>query len=1551
MPQKATVTVADDKSNAEDIGTVWSPTAARNKDKEHPDFGAKDDHSQDSIVVAVRVRPFNAREISQKEKCCIAMSPRKVIVTPSADQRNSIRETEFEFPFCYWSHKEDDPTFVSQYDVFHDLGLLYVQNALAGYNSTVFAYGQTGAGKTYSMLGSGVDPGLIPRGCRELFKRITSEPNPLVGYEVEASFLEIYNEKARDLLPRTLFVGNNANQQTKAISAVLKDMETLPVREHPEKGFYVENLTKHRVSNLQDIMRLMALGQEIRTTAATQMNQVSSRSHSIFIITIITTTQPDPAKLKNPTGRTSDLEARVVESKINLVDLAGSEKVKKTGSTGARFEEAKNINQSLSTLGNVISALASGAPHVPYRDSVLTKLLQESLGGNAKTIMLAAISPAAYNVEETISTLRYAKRVTKIKNVATVNETDKGAYERELEAQVAKLKSELEGKKSGIDSAEQDRLLAELEHREAQLQRMRMSHEERLAEMKQYEDKRRQRLAELGICFSADDSLPEGNVPRLLNLSSNPQLAKTVVFFLSNGINRAGTDTAQTKQDIMLEPCKGNIFPEHAVFTVERAGIKPQADGATAPEGQVAQPTGATEVVSTEVYVRSANPYNEGIRIYINGEALLKQQPGDNDSLGVESFDSVKGQKLFHGDRVILGQDYIFQFVHPDGAGQAGAQDTSLIEWELHAKGKLAEKDVELKKMQEKLREADVVVDVGKNVLTQVRAVYKDLMMRVQVLTKVVSEVNSMCGELRNYTHCSLASKPYFTLEGNCPSYVLCVHTVSIIASKGWKVETEFSEKLMLAKNGLLQDMRTWHKAKLDDKSKKKAKPKKETKKGSTSNREFEESTATSPKSRPGSPKSKRSPFVPPPAEFRATVGEALVKVDEEHPLSREFFVPIISGRAGQDELLASLDGPSSLQDEKESRQSIGTVAVTVQCVVDGKALKNLAQLEKIHQKAMGGKAEPGSAPPSRPGSGSTSRPGSGSTSRPASATSGAAAAKKDPEIDFKVKIGVISLVSPQTGAHCSYTLIGKDVITTTPGKKSHVTSFRVHARECTKELCSFLRDDGFLLQVWADPMIDETTATFLALLKSEHDELEAGKARKVELEQALGKLQEQATQSESSTKEQSEIRKDLKAQKAQIAKMQEERKMMETVMSLHGLNENGEMIGGKGDITLMLKDLKEQLLSQQAQMQNDVGKNDVLAMLENLKKDLLGVKDNKNDDAAAAAAAAEMVNAVMHEAEQNEVNKRAAVMEMEELKKQAARELESHKEKLRQETIEGIRAKEDEIARLRAQLDKSKEEDVARLKAEIDKAKAEHESQLQKQKEEQAMKELEKTLQNTLKSAQDEVAKKEQEIAKKEAEVAEALRKKEEEVAKLADVLKQKDLNHVEQEKALLEYQRALTEQQTQKAQKEEELAKVKEANKSKEEETKRLKEEIMKAKALQQSDMKSMAEKDAKIAEFLAVIKTLEQTKEQLAGRDTVIENVTKEALKAKEDQIAQLNRDMEKKMAEMAEREKEAKRREMEAYEREADAKRREMEARKALQDKLNEKPKKSSLCVVQ
>lgn len=397
-----------------------------------------------SIKVAVRVRPFNNRERNNAAVCCISMngnstSISKPSVTPDSsnkENKDAAKETSssvttiqdrddtksFTFDHSYWSHTKEDPQFASQEQVYKDIGAEMLQHALQGYNVCIFAYGQTGAGKSYTMMGSKEEEGIIPRLCNNLFQHLhVLDSDENFKYTVEVSYFEIYFERVRDLL-------NPHNKKS------------LKVREHNVFGPYVEDLTKLVVTSYKDIKELIDLGGKARTTAATRMNETSSRSHAVFTIIL--------------TQRRFDVDTSLrgeKVSKISLVDLAGSERADSTGAEGIRLKEGATINKSLTTLGKVIAALEANSKKkkgefIPYRESVLTWLLRENLGGNSKTAMIAAISPADINYDETLSTLNYANRTKNIVCKAIVNEDANAKIIRGLKEEIDRLKSILQSR-------------------------------------------------------------------------------------------------------------------------------------------------------------------------------------------------------------------------------------------------------------------------------------------------------------------------------------------------------------------------------------------------------------------------------------------------------------------------------------------------------------------------------------------------------------------------------------------------------------------------------------------------------------------------------------------------------------------------------------------------------------------------------------------------------------------------------------------------------------------------------------------------------------------------------------------------------------------------------------------------------------------------------------------------------------------------------------------------------------------------------------------------
>ncbi|VDN59075.1 unnamed protein product [Dracunculus medinensis] len=354
----------------------------------------------ESVRVIVRCRPLNSRESALKSQICVTMDESCGRVTLSTTNKGALPK-EFTFDGVYYMDASTE-------QIYNDIVYTLVESVIEGYNGTVFAYGQTGSGKTFTMQGDDniiSQKGIILRVFEHIFEAISTTDN--TKFLVHVSYLEIYNEEIRDLLG-------------------LEKGIKLEIKEHPERGIYVAGLSMHVCHDFQACQSLMNKGFENRHVGSTLMNKDSSRSHSIFTIYV-------EAMLKNGTIRTG---------KINLVDLAGSERQSKTGATGERFKEATKINLSLSALGNVISALVDGkSKHIPYRDSKLTRLLQDSLGGNMKTIMVACISPSDNNYDETLSTLRYANRAKNIKNKPKINEDPKDALLREYQEEIERLKA------------------------------------------------------------------------------------------------------------------------------------------------------------------------------------------------------------------------------------------------------------------------------------------------------------------------------------------------------------------------------------------------------------------------------------------------------------------------------------------------------------------------------------------------------------------------------------------------------------------------------------------------------------------------------------------------------------------------------------------------------------------------------------------------------------------------------------------------------------------------------------------------------------------------------------------------------------------------------------------------------------------------------------------------------------------------------------------------------------------------------------------------------
>lgn len=381
----------------------WQPLCNMSKSK-----------SSESVKVVVRCRPMNEKECAAKFERVVSVDVKlgQIIVRNPREAAASELPKVFTFDSVYdWNSK--------QIDLYDETFRPLVDSVLLGFNGTIFAYGQTGTGKTYTMEGVRNDPerrGVIPNSFEHIFTHISRSQNQ--QYLVRASYLEIYQEEIRDLLSKD-------------------QSRRLELRERPDTGVYVKDLSSFVTKSVREIEHVMNVGNQNRSVGATNMNEHSSRSHAIFVITV------ECSELG------VDGENHIRVGKLNLVDLAGSERQAKTGAQGERLKEATKINLSLSALGNVISALVDGrSSHIPYRDSKLTRLLQDSLGGNARTVMVANIGPASYNVEETLTTLRYSNRAKNIKNKPRINEDPKDALLREFQEEIARLKAQLQ-KRSG----------------------------------------------------------------------------------------------------------------------------------------------------------------------------------------------------------------------------------------------------------------------------------------------------------------------------------------------------------------------------------------------------------------------------------------------------------------------------------------------------------------------------------------------------------------------------------------------------------------------------------------------------------------------------------------------------------------------------------------------------------------------------------------------------------------------------------------------------------------------------------------------------------------------------------------------------------------------------------------------------------------------------------------------------------------------------------------------------------------------------------------------
>ncbi|ANB13043.1 tubulin-dependent ATPase KIP3 [Sugiyamaella lignohabitans] len=392
-----------------------------------------------NVKVVVRVRPLLPREkgsplLVQMDPStqCTTINPPSSKPTGSSDNqaKRNLEPKKFYFDRAFYSVDPNSPHYVDQQEIYNTVGKEFLDHNLEGYHTCIFAYGQTGSGKSYTMMGDDENAGIIPRTCRDLFNRIDSLASENMSCTVRLSYFEIYNECVRDLLA-TQKKGGSGGANVNNKSAKLK------VRESPTDGPYIEDLSEYVVKSSDQVLEYMALGNKCRSTAATKMNDQSSRSHAVFTLTV---------KQVHFHSDTDTTEEKV--SQIRLVDLAGSERANSTGAMGERLREGSNINKSLTTLGRVIAALSvpssltNARPIVPYRDSVLTWILKESLGGNSKTAMVACVSPTDY--EETLSTLRYADQAKRIQTKAIINQdivsgADRDKLVEEMQQQINSL--------------------------------------------------------------------------------------------------------------------------------------------------------------------------------------------------------------------------------------------------------------------------------------------------------------------------------------------------------------------------------------------------------------------------------------------------------------------------------------------------------------------------------------------------------------------------------------------------------------------------------------------------------------------------------------------------------------------------------------------------------------------------------------------------------------------------------------------------------------------------------------------------------------------------------------------------------------------------------------------------------------------------------------------------------------------------------------------------------------------------------------------------------
>eukprot|EP00392_Amoebophrya_sp_AT5.2_P011327 g11404.t1 len=493
----------------------------------------------DNIKVCIRCRPFNKRELEMQSEKCVEMPSSTQICIFDPTEEGGARN-EFAYDRCFWSTDDSGFEKADQVTLQQEIGEELLDNAVKGYNDTLFAYGQTGSGKTWSVIGGadihGPDAGLVPRLITNLFQRMSSPEHKAMWKEkITVSYLEIYNEQLRDLLaPKP--VGGHGSKGDRDMKQWTD--KTLDIKLHPTLGIFVPGMIEAAVTSDSEVMKMLDFGFSQRAVAETSMNPRSSRSHTIFTISV-TLYQ---GKLEKADHQLS--------SKINMVDLAGSERQKKTNAEGDHLKEGAAINQSLSNLALVIHSLAAQQTgkvkkhqdHVPYRNSKLTHFLQPALSGNSKTVMIAAVSPALTNIQETLSTLRFANSAKEIKTKPSANATTNLGIVEQLKEQIRELQKQLAaggGRESqgGGGPVVDPELLKEIQELKALKEKFGESFEEHLANGALIRSGQQRALQEAGLAV-ADDP----NAPGLISVSSDATLSGKLCLYITKPNLTVGTE-------------------------------------------------------------------------------------------------------------------------------------------------------------------------------------------------------------------------------------------------------------------------------------------------------------------------------------------------------------------------------------------------------------------------------------------------------------------------------------------------------------------------------------------------------------------------------------------------------------------------------------------------------------------------------------------------------------------------------------------------------------------------------------------------------------------------------------------------------------------------------------------------------------------------------------------------------------------------------------------------------------------------------------------------